>query len=115
MNSLLADPTNYCTTRSSRPGQRLGAFDLGIIPIGAYLPRDFMKVVHVDSAEAVQIHQDIGARRSIGVHWGTFELAAEPLLEPPQALARAVAEAGMAAEAFSTLAVGETRSYGVER
>jgi len=105
--------TGYNDVQFKATGERLGAFDLGIIPIGAYLPRDFMQVVHVDPAEAVKIHRDIRARRSIGVHWGTFELAAEPLLAPPQELARAAAQAGLAAEDFTTLAVGETRSFGV--
>jgi len=107
--------TGYNDVQFKATGERFGAFDLGIIPIGAYLPRDFMQAVHVDPAEAVKIHQDIRARRSIGVHWGAFELAAEPLLEPPKELARATAQAGLAAEDFTTLAVGETRSFNVER
>ena len=51
------------------------------------------------------------ARRSMGVHWGTFELAAEHLLEPPRALRAAVREAGLAPDAFTSFAVGETRTY----
>jgi len=103
--------TGYNDVQFRAIGERLGAFDLGIIPIGAYLPRSFMRGVHVDPAEAVKIHQDIGARRSIGIHWGTFELAAEPLLEPPRALMRATAAAGLPPAEFTTFAVGETRNY----
>jgi N-acyl-phosphatidylethanolamine-hydrolysing phospholipase D len=104
--------TGYNDVQFRATGERLGAVDLGIIPIGAYLPRSFMRVVHVDPVEAVMIHRDIRARRSIGVHWGTFELAAEPLLEPPQALKRATAEAGLPPAEFTTFAVGETRFFG---
>jgi N-acyl-phosphatidylethanolamine-hydrolysing phospholipase D len=105
--------TGYNDVQFKAIGERLGAFDLGIIPIGAYLPREFMQVVHVNPAEAVKIHRDIRARRSIGVHWGAFELAAEPLLAPPQELAHAVAEAGLTEQDFTTLAVGETRLFDV--
>jgi N-acyl-phosphatidylethanolamine-hydrolysing phospholipase D len=86
-------------------------FDLALIPIGAYEPRWFMRAQHVNPAEAVQIHRDLAAGRSIGVHWGTFELTDESLDEPPQALARAAREAGLAENAFTVLAVGATRRF----
>ncbi len=86
-------------------------FDLALIPIGAYEPRWFMRAQHVDPAEAVQIHRDLAAERSIGIHWGTFELTDESLDEPPQALARAARQAGLADDAFTVLAVGATRRF----
>jgi len=90
-------------------GRRLGPFDLAALPIGAYAPRWFMRAQHVDAAEAVRIHQDLGARQSLGVHWGAFEMADEALDEPPRALAAARREAGVAASDFFVLRVGETR------
>lgn len=36
-----------------------------------------MKSQHVDPEEAVQIHIDIKAKNSLGIHWGTFALAYE--------------------------------------
>lgn len=64
--------------------RRFGGFDLAAIPIGAYAPRWFMKIMHLHPAEAVRVHQDINARRSLGIHWGTFEnLTDESLYEPP--------------------------------
>ena len=86
-----------------------GGFDIALLPIGAYEPRWFMANQHVNPAEAVKIHRDIAAKRSLGVHWGTFELTDEPLDEPPRALAREAAAAGLADEAFFVLAIGETR------
>ena len=91
--------------------ERYGPFRLAILPIGAYAPRWFMKTMHVDPAEAVQLRTDLRARRAIGMHWGTFErLADEPLDEPPAVLATQRAAAGLAAEDFDVMKVGETRA-----
>ena len=64
---------------------------------------------HVDGTEAVQMHRDLGAKRSLGIHWGTFELTDEPLDEPPQALSKALTRAGVPDEQFFVLALGQTR------
>jgi N-acyl-phosphatidylethanolamine-hydrolysing phospholipase D len=56
----------------------------------------------------VQVHRDLGAKRSLGVHWGTFELTDEALDEPPRALARAWRDAGVADDAFVLLPIGGT-------
>jgi L-ascorbate metabolism protein UlaG (beta-lactamase superfamily) len=91
-------------------GERLGPFDMAFIPIGSYAPRWFMKVMHVDIPEAVQIRADLKAARAIGMHWGTFEsLADEPLDEPPVVLARQRQERGLAQDQFDVLKIGETR------
>lgn len=81
-------------------GTTLGPVDLALLPIGAYEPRWFMAPVHINPAEAVRIHQDIRARQSVAMHWGTFVLTDEPLDEPPRALRRALAEQGLPANDF---------------
>jgi N-acyl-phosphatidylethanolamine-hydrolysing phospholipase D len=90
-----------------------GGFDIALIAVGAYEPRWFMKEQHVNPAEAVQIHQDLKAKRSVGVHWGTFELTDEPLDQPPKDLAAARKAANIADDDFFLLAVGETRKIAV--
>jgi N-acyl-phosphatidylethanolamine-hydrolysing phospholipase D len=87
-----------------------GGFDIALIAVGAYEPRWFMKEQHVNPAEAVQIHLDLGAKRSVGVHWGTFELTDEPLDQPPKDLAAARLAAGLPESAFFVMAIGETRT-----
>lgn len=86
-----------------------GGFDIALLPIGAYEPRWFMADQHVNVEEALKIHADLGAKASLGVHWGTFELTDESLDEPPRQLRAQRAAAGLAAEQFFTLAIGETR------
>lgn len=85
-----------------------GGVDLALLPIGAYAPRWFMAPQHINPAEAVRIHQDLGAKRSLGIHWGTFQLSDEAPDEPPVELARARTAAGLAEDAILTLAIGAT-------
>ena len=80
--------------------RHFGDVDLALLQIGAYEPRWFMQRQHVNPSEAVQIHQDLHAKKSLGIHWGTFELTDESLDEPPRALAEAVSQAGLAPDAF---------------
>jgi L-ascorbate metabolism protein UlaG (beta-lactamase superfamily) len=87
---------------------RLGPPDLALIPIGAYLPRWFMRSQHVDPAEAVAAHLTLGARRSVAVHWGTFQQADEGMDDPPADLARAREQRGVPAEDFVVLDNGQS-------
>lgn len=90
-------------------GNRFGGFDLAAIPIGAFKPRLIMRNSHVDPAEAVAIHRDVRARRSLGVHWGTFKLSLEHFLEPRAALKEALNMSGLDyGTAFAAVDIGQT-------
>ena len=86
-----------------------GGFDLALIAVGACLPRWFMQPQHVDVDEAVQLHLDLGAKHSVGIHWGTFSLADDPLDHALHELAPARSRRNVAADAFELISVGETR------
>lgn len=100
--------TGYSAPHFTEIGRRFGPFDLALLPIGAYEPRWFMGAMHVDPQEAVQIHRDLGARLSIGIHWGTFQLTDEPLDRPVADLAQARRRAGLGDREFVTLRHGQT-------
>jgi L-ascorbate metabolism protein UlaG (beta-lactamase superfamily) len=89
-------------------GTRLGPFDLALLPIGAYEPRWFMQAVHMNPAEAVQAHLDLGAPATIGMHFGTFRLTTEGIDAPLRALDDACATAGLPPGRFRALDFGES-------
>jgi N-acyl-phosphatidylethanolamine-hydrolysing phospholipase D len=99
-------------------GERCGPFDFVMIPIGAYDPRWFMHIVHVDPEEAVQIYQDLvsahpNARHplTLGIHWGTFRLTDEAMDEPPTRTLARWRECGLQEERLWVAKFGETRSF----
>lgn len=87
---------------------RLGAPGLALLPIGAYEPRWFMEPVHLNPAESVRAHLDLGARQSLALHHGTFRLTDEGIDAPVQDLAAARTAQGVGERAFSAPPVGET-------
>ena len=95
-----------------RIAERLGPFDLTLLPIGAYDPRWFMRPMHMNPEEAVRAFGELNrgaGRRSalLPIHWGTFKLTDEAMDEPP-ARVRREWNATMGEELW-LLAHGETR------
>ena len=84
--------------------RRLGNCDLALLSVGAYEPRSLMRGSHVEPEGAWRIAQILGCREATPMHWGTFVLSLEPLVEP---LERFRAAAGNAARLFK---IGETQS-----
>ena len=80
--------------------ERLGAPDIALLPIGAYEARWFMLVQHMNPDDAVRAHLDLGAKLSIGMHFGTFQLTDEAIDEPVRALEAARLAHGVPQEAF---------------
>ncbi|QDZ22168.1 metallo-beta-lactamase [Chloropicon primus] len=104
--------TGFCESIFKGIGEAFGPIDLAAIPIGAYgheTERWFMKPVHMNCEEAVKCHVLLKSRQSIGIHWGTFQLTAEPVLEPPRLLASEMRKGDL--NPFCVLEHGETRSF----
>jgi L-ascorbate metabolism protein UlaG (beta-lactamase superfamily) len=87
--------------------EKFGAMDLSLLPIGAYAPRDFMGPVHIDPQEAVQAHKDLRSTKSIGMHFGTFQLTAEKMEEPVHLLKEEAKKQGLTSDAFMALEPGQ--------
>lgn len=93
-------------------GEYRGPFDLGLIPIGAYAPRFIMSCVHADPHDAVHIFQDTQCKRALGMHWGTWVLTEEDVLEPPEKLRQALKRNGLPETGvFDVCNIGESREF----
>jgi len=92
-------------------GERLGPFDLAAMAIGAYLPPEIMRFVHTTPEQAVAAFEDARGRTLLGIHWGTFDLAEEPLDDPPRRMLAEAARRGIPPERAWILKIGETRRW----
>ncbi len=56
--------------------------DYALLGIGSYRPAYMMKESHTNPKEAKKAFQDLGAKRLIPMHYGTYDLSNEPMNEP---------------------------------
>jgi L-ascorbate metabolism protein UlaG (beta-lactamase superfamily) len=66
--------------------EMFGSPQIAFLPIGAYEPRWFMSPVHMAPEEAVRAHEILGAKNSITIHHGTFQLADDGIDTPQKQL-----------------------------
>ncbi len=84
----------------------VGDIALAALPIGAYIPRDYMRFEHMNPVEAVQAHIDLQPGSSIPIHWGTFHLGDETSDEIRRDMADAITAKQV--NNFNLLAIGQT-------
>jgi N-acyl-phosphatidylethanolamine-hydrolysing phospholipase D len=94
-------------------GERLGPFNLALLPIGLCQPRHFMSPVHCDPYDSICIHKDIKSLKSIGMHWGTVRGGIsgdwEDVRDPPKWWREAAEQAGLKwGEEIGLMDIGET-------
>jgi L-ascorbate metabolism protein UlaG (beta-lactamase superfamily) len=90
-------------------GRKYGPFNVAALPIGAYLPRWFMSPVHIGPSEAIDAMNDLNAKNMLAIHWGTFDLADEPLDDPPKTLNFLVEKRNLDKKRYWIFKFGETR------
>lgn len=93
-------------------GKLRGPFNLGLIPIGAYDPRWIFSSMHANPFDSVEIFKDTECRKAMGIHWGTWVLTEEDVMEPPKILKQALNRSGIPETGvFDTCDIGESREF----
>lgn len=87
-------------------GRIFPVIDYSIIGIGAYKPAFFMEQSHISPVDAVKAVNDMNARAMIPMHYGTFNLADEPMSDPVKTL-HALEQEGAIHARLEHLKVGE--------
>lgn len=88
-------------------GNVCGGMDLSLIPVGTYVPKQFMSPVHIGPEEATAIHQDVRSHLSVGMHWKTFRLSGEQTHQPPYDLFLSMKEKELEPLTFRILEPGQ--------
>lgn len=90
---------------------KFGAMELSLLPIGAYEPRWFMQAFHMDPEEAIWAHKDLQSKKSIGTHYGTFQLTNEARKDPQRKLKMYMPSNGLKPEDFITIEPGVSELF----
>lgn len=92
-------------------GQIFGGFDYVLLGIGAYQPAWFMSPNHQSPDEALQAFEDLHAAQLVPMHYGTFDLADEPLGMPLRDLLKTATQKGIA-DKVKVLTLGKPLKIG---
>jgi N-acyl-phosphatidylethanolamine-hydrolysing phospholipase D len=103
---FFAGDTGYNSELFKEIGRRFQV-DVALLPIAPVEPRDFMKHVHADPAEALQAFEDLGARIMVPIHHETFFQGLEPEVGYAKKLLRALIEERGLQDRVKLLAIGE--------
>lgn len=102
--------TGYSEELYREISSRCGPFDVCAIPIGAYEPRELMRIQHIDPDEAFLIHQILGSKCSFGIHHATFILTDEPVHEPANRIKK-LSESNQTSAPFLAVKHGTTIAF----
>jgi L-ascorbate metabolism protein UlaG (beta-lactamase superfamily) len=86
---------------------KFGPMRFSMLPIGAFIPKKFVAAVHMSPEEAVIAHKILKSQWSMGIHWGTFRLADDGLLDPVDELKESLLKEGLSSRDFSLFEHGK--------
>ena len=103
---FFAGDTGYNPEFFKEIGRRF-TIDVALLPIAPVEPRDFMKRVHTDPAEALQAFEDLGAKFMIPIHHDTFFQGLEPEVGYAKKILQTLIEERGLQDRVKLLAIGE--------
>ena len=110
---LFASDTGYGNIYKEL-GNKYGPIDVTFINIGAYnfypmMPVKDKSIYHTNPEEALQIGKDLNSKKVIGMHWGTFVLSLEPIMEPPKRFKDSAKDFGYSKDDAIIFKIGELK------
>lgn len=100
----------YCSA-FKEIGEKFGPFDLSLIPIGAYIPKNIMGPVHMNPKQALQAYLDVNSKIMLPIHWGTYRMADDPIDLPPKDFAEAALKQNVNWNLIEPFKIGETKVF----
>lgn len=100
------DQRNFVETAQRFPG-----IEVALLPIAPIEPRGLMRKYHTDPREAVQAMIDLGAKRMVPIHYGTFVNSTDEPGDALRELAEAKKAIDLGAREIATLRIGEQRVF----
>ncbi len=93
-------------------GEKYGPIDITMINIGAYdfRPMFDKSIYHTTPEEALNVAQDLRSKKVLGMHWGSFVLSLEPIMEPPIRFKENAEKFGFKKKDAITFKIGEINS-----
>ena len=96
-------------------GNKFGPIDLTLINIGAYnfypiTPYKDKSSYHTNPEESLSVAKDLRSKKVIGMHWGTFVLSLEPIMEPPKRFKDNATKYGFKEKEAIIFKIGEIQS-----
>ncbi|MCI0182090.1 MAG: MBL fold metallo-hydrolase [Acidibacillus sp.] len=85
--------------------------DVALIPIGAYEPREWFHMMHMDPKDGLQTFIDVQAKYMLPIHWGAFKLTREEIHEPPLVLRSLVVDNAELEQRIWWLEPGQSKVY----
>jgi N-acyl-phosphatidylethanolamine-hydrolysing phospholipase D len=106
---FVSGDTGYDSLIFKEIGRRF-SIDVALLPIAPIEPRDFMKRVHTDPAEALQIFEDLKAKLMIPMHHRTFYQGLEPRITYAEELLQKIIAEGGLQEKVYVIKIGEQKN-----
>lgn len=88
-------------------GRKFHDIDYALLPVTAYHPRWFMHYAHMNSIEALEAFEDMGAKYFLPTQWGTFHLGEEPPGYPILDLMKVIGEKKLDSSMFIIMDIGQ--------
>jgi len=105
---------SYYAPHFSEIAQQFPTIDVALLPVGPCEPRGWLEDFHLDGKEAGKAFLDLGAKKFVPMHWGTFAFGVEHFDAPVKMIQQwwKEHEAQLGGKQLCCVKVGEAVAFG---